>query len=134
MSQTTPARIKALFFALVKAAGGVEAAASVLGVSHQRVSQLTSIVHADMPTLMQVLALEGFVGQPIVFGALAKMAGADGKAADPVKEAAEAVAAVSGVLDACVAGASPRIALVAVNKARKELDDVAASLTANDVA
>lgn len=129
-----PARIKALFFALVKAAGGVEASGAILGISHQRVSQLTSMIHADMPTVMQVITLEAFVGQPIVTGALAKLCGGEGKAADPVKEAAEAVSAVSGVLDACVAGVEPRIALVAVNKARKELDDVAASLTANDAA
>lgn len=122
------ARVKALVFALVKAAGGGEAAAAVLGVSHQRVSQLTSMVNADMPTLMQVVALEGFVGQPIVTSALSKLCAGASKAADPVKEAAELVGATSRVLDACVEGGDPRKALQAVTAARKELDDVATAL------
>jgi len=127
----TPARVKSLVFQLVKAAGGTEAAGAVLGVSHQRVSQLQSLNHADMPTLMQVIALEMFVGQPIVTGALAKMVSPESAAADPVKEAAELVSATSRVLDACVNGGSQRERLQAVTNARKELDDVAAAIASD---
>jgi len=126
-----PHRIKVLFMALVRSIGGCEAAGAMLGITHQQVSQLQSLNFADMPTLLQVHTLEMALGQAVVTGALAKMAVADSAVSDPIKEAAEAVAAVSGVLDACVKGAPQKDALVAVHKARKELDDVAASLSAN---
>ena len=127
----TPGRVKTLVFQLVKAAGGTEAAGAVLGVSHQRVTQLQSLNHADMPSLMQVIALEMFVGQPVVTGALAKMVCADSVASDPVKEAAELVSATSRVLDVCVNGGSQRERLQAVTAARRELDDVAAAIASD---
>ena len=130
-----PQQIKALFMALVREAGGVDAAGMVLGISHQRVSQLQLLNNADMPTLMHIVMLEHAVGQAIVTGALAKSVDALArKHADPVIEAAEAVEAMSGVLTACVAGAEPKATLAAVNRARKELDDVTAAITANDAA
>lgn len=126
-----PHRFKVLFMTLVRLIGGCDAAGAMLGISHQRVSQLQSLNHADMPTLMQVHILEMALGQPIVSGALARLAVGRTCGVDLIKEAAEAVAAVSSVLDACVKGATQRDALIAVSRARKELDDVAASLSAN---
>lgn len=67
-----PAYVKGLFFQLVKAAGGVEAAGAFLGVSHQRISQLQTTTCADMPTVMQIVALESACGLPVVTGALAR--------------------------------------------------------------
>ena len=73
MSETVPpAFVKGLFHQLVKAVGGVEAAGAYLGVSHQRVSQLQTTTCADMPTIMQVIALEAACGNPIVTGALSR--------------------------------------------------------------
>ena len=126
---TEPAYVKALFMSLVKAAGGGEAAGAVLGVSHQRISQLTSLQSADMPTLMHVVALEAFVGQPIVTGALAKLAAPQGKGADPLKETSEVVSASARLLNLVVSGAPQREVLAAVTAVRAELDDVPAALT-----
>lgn len=120
--------VKALFLSLVKAAGGAEASGVALGVSHQRISQLTSLQSADMPTLMQVVTLEAFAGQPVVTAALAKLAQNDGKAADPLKETSEAVSAIAEVLALLTSKAPTREVLRAVAKARAELDDVPAAL------
>lgn len=68
----SPAFVKGLFFQLVKAAGGVEAAGAFLGVSHQRISQLQTLSCADMPTVMQIVALEQACGLPVVTGALCR--------------------------------------------------------------
>lgn len=130
MTETAPQYVKALFLALVKAAGGVEAAGVALDVSHQRISQLTSLNSADMPTLMQVVRLEAFAGHPVVTSALAKLAKCDGRGADPVLETSQVVGAASALLDTVVRGASQREVLQAVARVRAELDDVPASLAA----
>lgn len=67
-----PAYVKGLFHQLVKAVGGVEAAGAFLGVSHQRISQLQTTTCADMPTVMQIVALESACGLPVVTGALCR--------------------------------------------------------------
>ena len=128
MTEPSPQYVKALFLALVKAAGGGEAAGLALGVSHQRISQLTSLNSADMPTLMQVAGLEAFAGQAVVTSALAKLAGSQGKGADPNKEAAEVVSASARLMHLTVNGATQREILAAVAAVRSELDDVPASL------
>ncbi len=68
----TDGEIKALFRQLVKAAGGVEAAAVELGCKHQRVSLLQSVGAPDLPNLRQILTLEAIVGRAILTGAAAR--------------------------------------------------------------
>lgn len=66
--------LKALVRLLVKAAGGVEASAVELGISHQRVSQLQDVNNPDQMTLLQVSQLERVAGRAIVTGAFARAA------------------------------------------------------------
>jgi len=61
--------VKALFRQLVKAAGGVEAAAVELNVSHQRVSHLQNASNDDEPTFRQIRTLEFVSRRPILSGA-----------------------------------------------------------------
>lgn len=68
----TDGEVKALFRQLVKAAGGVEAAAVELGVKHQRVSLLQSASAPDMPTLRQIMTLEVVAQQDVVTGAASR--------------------------------------------------------------
>ena len=95
----TPGEVKALWRQLVKAAGGVEAAAIELGVKHQRVSLLQSPTAPDMPTFLQIMVLEAVVGRPIVTGAAARAIEGD----DSEALAAAAVEAVQAA--ACALGA-----------------------------
>ena len=67
------ALIKALFSQAVDAVGSQEAAAAFLGITRQRVSQLTSTAHADMPMMMQVLKLQRVTKSSLVFGTLARL-------------------------------------------------------------
>ena len=128
----TPARVKTLVFQLVKAAGGVEAAGAVLGVSHQRVSQLQSLNHADMPTLMQVIALEAFVGQPILTGALAASLTPTDAGKSPLEEACEVSEAAAHLLHVVRTGGTDREVEAAAVRLRKEIDDVPAAMAAKD--
>lgn len=64
--------VKALFRQLIKAAGGVEAAAVELGISFQRVSHLQNTSNADEPTYRQLRVLECIVGKAIVTGSHGK--------------------------------------------------------------
>jgi len=68
----TDGEIKALFWQLVKAVGGVEAAGIFLGIKHQRVSLMQSPGNADIPSLRQIMALEVVAKQPIVSSAMAQ--------------------------------------------------------------
>lgn len=68
----TPGEVKALWRQLVKAAGGVEAAAVELGIKHQRVSLLQSPSAPDMPSFTQIMCLEAVVGSPIITGAASR--------------------------------------------------------------
>ena len=61
--------VKALFRQLVKAAGGVEACALELGISHQRVSHLQNASNGEEPTFRQIRALEVVAGAALVTGA-----------------------------------------------------------------
>lgn len=81
----TEGEIKALFRQLVKAAGGVEAAAIDLGCKHQRVSLLQCVRAPDMPSFRQILTLEAVVGRAIVTGAAARAI--EGAAEDQLKDA-----------------------------------------------
>jgi hypothetical protein len=128
----TPARVKSLVFQLVKAAGGVEAAGAVLGVSHQRVSQLQSLNHADMPTLMQVVALEAFVGHPILTAALAASITSADAGKSPLEEACEVTEAAAELLRLIRTGAPTREIDAVIWRLRKEIDDLPAALATTD--
>lgn len=128
----TPARVKSLVFQLVKAAGGVEASGAVLGVSHQRVSQLQSLNHADMPTLMQVVALEAFVGQPIVTAALAASITSTDACKSPLEEACEVSETAGELLRLIRTGAATREIDAVIWRLRKEVDDLPVALAATD--
>lgn len=71
--RVAPGVVKALVRRLVSAAGGVEAAAIELGVSHQRVSYCQVVERPDQLNILQVARLEELVGRPIVTAALARM-------------------------------------------------------------
>lgn len=60
--------VKALFRLLVKAAGGIEAAAVELGISFQRVSFYQSPSNIEEPPYRHIRALEAVVGTAIVTG------------------------------------------------------------------
>lgn len=88
------ARLKALFAQLVRAVGKQDAAAAYLGISRQRVSQITSAnpEHArDLPTWEQVWTLESVLGRSIVFAALAEAIDPPAATACPVKEAHDVI-------------------------------------------
>lgn len=96
----TDGEVKALFRQLVKAAGGVEAAAVELGIKHQRISILQSATAPDMPTFRQIMALQVVAQQDIVTGAASRaVKGEDDEAlacavVDAVQASADALGAV----------------------------------------
>lgn len=94
--------VKALWRQLVKAAGGVEAAAVELGIKHQRVSLLQSPSAPDMPSFMQIMSLEAVVGRDIITGAASRaIKGEDDEAVQAaVVEAVQASAAALGAVHA----------------------------------
>lgn len=96
----TPGEVKALWRQLVKAAGGVEAAAVELGIKHQRVSLLQSPTATDMPTFAQIMCLEAVVGRAIITGAAARAVEgeADEKLKDAVVDAVKATAEALGAV------------------------------------
>lgn len=97
MNDFKPAELKALFDQLVSAVGTHEAAATFLGISRQRVSQLISTANNDLPTWGQVVKLEQVCGQSVVFGALARRVDAD-TATDALCAAVEATSASNAAL------------------------------------
>lgn len=125
MSVVTEAEVKGLFYHLVKAVGGVEAAGAFLKISHQRVSQLQSPNNADMPTVMQIATLEHVVGQGIVTGAMARAAEGGAVNANPEKEIGDVVMASADVLRLERADAHPRAKKDAALKLVREATDVA---------
>lgn len=126
MTATTPAQVKGLFFHLVKSVGGVEAAATYLGISHQRVSQFQSLNCADMPSLMQVVTLEA-VSQPIVTSALAKAANAAAGVKDLLGEVCD-VTETAAQLQALIRnGASQREITELIVKLQREASEVPAA-------
>lgn len=93
-----PEQIKGLFFQLVQAVGGSPAAGAYLGVSEQRVRQLYNVEKPDdLPTILQVVALEAAVGRPIVTEALASHARGEDDADDLLKETCELSEAASAL-------------------------------------
>lgn len=95
----TPGEVKALWRQLVKAAGGVEAAAVELGVKHQRVSLLQSPSAPDMPSFAQIMCLEAVVGRDIITGAASRAI--TGEDDEPVQSAVvESVQASAAALGA----------------------------------
>ena len=129
MNEPNPSYVKGLFHALVKAAGGLDPAASVLGVSFQRVSQLQSLTSADMPSLMQVIALEAFVGSPIVTGALAKLVAGPNAEKDLEAEVFDVTQAAVDLHAAVMSGADPKAIEGKVIRLRREAEDVTAAFT-----
>lgn len=124
MTAVTSAEIKGLFYQLVRAVGGIEAAGAYLGVSHQRVSQLQNPTCADMPTVMHVVTLEAVVGQPIVTSALARAAAGGSIHADPGKEIGDVVLAQAEVLSLHRAGAPAKDQKAAALRLVKEAEEV----------
>lgn len=93
----SPRDLKAHFRNLVTACGGVQPAATALGISHQRVSQMQSLNDDDnLPTFLQVMTLEDACGRSVVFSAAAHTI--QDKADDEIAEAA--VAAVADTAEA----------------------------------
>lgn len=127
MSPPNPSYVKGLFHALVKACGGIEAAGTVLGISFQRVSVLQSLNSADMPTLMQIVALEHFAGSPIVTGALAKMVDGPDTKKDLEAEVFDVTQAAVDLHAAVRAGADPKAIEGKVIRLRREAEDVTAA-------
>lgn len=101
--------LKALFSQLVDVCGGVEACGALLGVSHQRVSQLRTLGNTEEPHIRKHIApLEAFCRQPIVTGAFARMAAGQSPSADPMKEIGDVVLAQAEVLHLERSGADLR--------------------------
>ena len=94
----TPKEFKSHFRNLVKDCGGVQAAGTVLGISHQRVSQMQNLnTEDDLPTFLQVMALEDACERSVVFSAAAQAI--EGDADDHIAEVAiEAVTKTAGAL------------------------------------
>jgi hypothetical protein len=122
------ALIKALFCTLIQRCGGVYAASAFLGVSHQRVSTIQSLETTDLPTVQQLMALQGWIGDAFVFDALADQIRANRRIGDVGKETREATYAVVDLQRAADQG-RPRDELRALAaQAQNELDDVTAVL------
>ncbi len=68
----TPGELKALVRQLVTAVGGVEAAAVILDVTHQWVSDLQNVNKPAQMTFLQVCALEAVAGRDVVTGAASR--------------------------------------------------------------
>jgi len=125
MTETSQQYIKALFRTFVlKDVGGVDAAGALMGVSHQRVSQLISLNTADMPTIMQLVALEHAVGRAVITSALAEVVEGKEARGDLMRETSEGVTAAARTMEAVVKGERPdEIAALAV-KTIQEMEDV----------
>lgn len=76
----TPGELKALVRLLIKAVGGVEAAAIILDKSTGRIGQLQDVNLPDQMTALQISQLEAVAGRAIVTGAIARAA--EGAGAD----------------------------------------------------
>ncbi|WP_292079799.1 MULTISPECIES: hypothetical protein [Brevundimonas] len=136
--------VKALFRQLVKAAGGVEAAAVDLKISHQRVSHLQNANNEDEPTFRQIRVLEVAAGAAIVSGA--QFRAIEGAAPDPIAAAvvesvASSAAALRLVHDMDADGHRDAAEVRAVQEAAarnlreaRELNDAAAGLKPGEVA
>jgi hypothetical protein len=121
------AEIKGLFYHLVRAVGGVEAAGAFLGISHQRVSQLQTVTCADIPTLEHIVALEAVVGQAIVTGALARAATGGSITTDTMKEIGDVVLAQAEVLHLERSNADEKAKKAAALRLVREATEVADS-------
>jgi len=127
MSTPSQAYVKALFRTFVlKDVGGVDVAGLLLGVSHQRVSQLIKLDSADMPTLMQIVTLEAEVGRAVITGALAEAVEGRSARGDLAREASEGVSAAAQTMEAVVKGARPEEVAALAVKTIKEMEDVRA--------
>jgi hypothetical protein len=117
---------KALFAQLVAACGGVEASGALLGVSHQRISQLQTLGNTEEPHIRKHTApLEAFCGQAIVTGALARIATGASLTADPMKEIGDVVLAQAEVLHLERSGADPKTKRRAALRLVREASEVA---------
>lgn len=129
-SEAIANEVKGLFFHLVQAVGGTDAAATRLGISQQRVSQLQLLSCPDVPTFAHVTILERWLGRPMVTEALAERVSADLGKPDPLKEAGDVIEAGAEVFRLVRAGADKREVLKAVTRLEQETDEVAAAVRA----
>lgn len=127
-AEVTPALVKGLFFHLVQAVGGVQPAGAYLGVSHQRVSQLQSVKHPDLPTVLQIVTLEAVVGQAVVTGALADLVTGGAEARDLMTEVFEVTEAAAALQRMARQGAGRAEVRKAALEVERELQDVEAVL------
>lgn len=135
MNTTGLPQLKALFSRLVTVCGGVEVCATVLGISHQRVSQLQVLGNAEAPNLLNhIIPLEHFCGQAVVTGALAKLVEPAPAKRDPMTEAVEVVGHTAKVISLVSSGGSRREITAAVDKLKDEADDIVAALGTGEVA
>jgi hypothetical protein len=135
MSEVSPNYLKELWRALVDEFGGVEAAGSYLGISHQRVSQVGKPDDdKNMPALLHIARLEQKLGLAIVTGALAKLATDGDASADLDRESREAVYAAVDLQEAIDDGAQPRTIRKQLCRLLREAQDVEVALQRVDAA
>lgn len=138
---TEDAVIKGLFSRLVRAVGGVDAAGAYLGITHQRVSQITKThthfegdapvadkQQRDMPTWGQVTALEAVCGIAVVTGELARAAKGEAICADPVKEAGDVIINATALFDMVREKADPKAIQAAIVEHEREVNELKDSL------
>lgn len=129
MTTITTGEVKGLFYHLVKAVGGSEAAAAYLGVSQQRISQLQNVRYPDMPTVMHIVTLEHVVGQDLVTGFLSRAAAGESTPGDVMTEACEATEAAVNVQKLARTGAPRRELREAATELHREAADLIDTLS-----
>ena len=96
---------KALARSLIKAAGGLDAAALVAGISTSQLSRYCTPGHPDTMTAAVMAALEEHAGAPVYSGALAEAvtSGRPSSLRDGAEEAVEAAARTLGAIRTALA-------------------------------
>lgn len=127
-TESERAELKAVFALLVERAGGVVPCGARLGISHQRVSQLQSLDHKDVPNLLlHITPLEAFCGEPVVTSHYARKV-TGGSAGDPIEEVMEAIEAIVDAGKTIRTERCTRARRAALLNAKRQLDDVFDSL------
>jgi hypothetical protein len=94
----TQSLVKGLFRQLVQRVGGIEVAASDLGLSHQRISQLQNPDYDAAPSVVQIAHLENVLGEPVVTATIAQLAQRGHAGPRPLRDIALMIAELNGVL------------------------------------
>lgn len=123
--------VKALYHELVRRCGGIDAVGVKLGITHQRVSQLQNPNYTEhVPTLVNILPLEHWLGEPIVTGGLANAIRRDDgrRSGDLARETRETTYAAVDLQRGLDEGASRDALRAMAQRLQLELDDVNALL------